>query len=121
MCSSSPVVPFVFWRGTFGEDERTPRLRIGTVAPLSAGPRGFRAWLRDLPGVVRAFAIALLALAMARPVSASRPDTESESGIDIVVVLDLSGSMRAVFDAPAGAPRSAPSASAPRVSTPPKR
>jgi Ca-activated chloride channel family protein len=101
-------VPFVFWRGTYGEDERTPRLRMGTLAPLSAGPRGRRAWLRDLPGVVRAFAIALLALAMARPVSASRPDTESESGIDIILVLDLSGSMRAVFDAPEGAPHVGP-------------
>ncbi|HKQ70150.1 MAG TPA: VWA domain-containing protein [Polyangiaceae bacterium] len=98
------LVPFVYWRGTYGEDERTPRLRMGTVAPLLAGPRGVRAWLRDLPGVVRAFAIALMALAMARPVSTTRPDVENESGIDIVLVLDLSGSMRAVFDAPPGAP-----------------
>src|SRR4051794_13100360 len=102
------VVPVIFWRGTYGEDERTPRLRMGTVAPISAGPRGFRAWLLDLPGVVRGFAIALLALAMARPVSTSRPDTESESGIDIILVLDLSGSMRAVFDAPSGAPHIGP-------------
>jgi Ca-activated chloride channel family protein len=58
--------------------------------------------------VVRAVAIALLALAMARPVSTSRPDTENESGIDIVLVLDLSGSMRAVFDAPPGAQRLGP-------------
>jgi Ca-activated chloride channel family protein len=99
------LVPVVFWRGTYGEDERTPRLRVGTVAPLTSGPKGLRARLRDLPGVVRAFAIGLLALAMARPVSTSHPDTESESGIDIVLVLDLSGSMRAVFDAPEGAPR----------------
>src|SRR5882724_3103727 len=101
-------VPFVFWRGTYGEDERTARLRLGTVVPLSTGPRGVRSWLRDLPGVVRAIAIALLALAMARPVSATRPDTESESGIDIIVVLDLSGSMRAVFDAPPGSPHLGP-------------
>ncbi len=102
------LVPLVFWRGTYGEDERTPRLRLGTVAPLAIGPRGVRSWLRDLPGVVRALAIALLALAMARPVSATRPDTENESGIDIILVLDLSGSMRAVFDAPAGSPRLGP-------------
>jgi len=38
------VVPLVFWRGTYGEDERTPRLRMGTVAPISAGPRGLRGW-----------------------------------------------------------------------------
>jgi Ca-activated chloride channel family protein len=102
------VVPLAFWRGTYGEDDRTPRLRMGTVAPFSAGPRGLRAWLRDLPGVVRAFAIALLALAMARPVSASRPDNESESGIDIVMVLDLSGSMRAVFDSQSATPHLGP-------------
>jgi Ca-activated chloride channel family protein len=49
--------------------------------------------------VIRAIAIGMLCLAMARPVSTSSPDTSSESGIDIVLVLDLSGSMRAVFDA----------------------
>jgi Ca-activated chloride channel family protein len=102
------TVPFVLYRGTYGEDERTPRLRVGTVAPYGTGPRGLRSWLRDLPGVVRTVSVALLALAMARPVSASRPDTESESGIDIVLVLDLSGSMRAVFDAPSGVAPSAP-------------
>ncbi len=96
------VVPWVLWRGTFGEDARTPRLRVGTVAPLLAGPRGVRAHLRDLPGVVRAIAVALLALAMARPVATANPDHGSESGIDIVLVLDLSLSMRAVFDATPG-------------------
>jgi Ca-activated chloride channel family protein len=102
------AAPLVLWRNTYGDDERSPRMRMGTVAALASGPIGIRAWLRDLPGVVRAVAVALLALALARPVSASRPDTESESGIDIVVVLDLSGSMRAVFDAPAGGFRAPP-------------
>ena len=93
------VVPVVLWRGTSGEDVRTPRLRIGTVAPLVLGPRGCRAWLRDLPGVVRAVALALLVLAMARPGLVLRDQSTDEKGIDIVVVLDLSGSMRAVLDA----------------------
>lgn len=94
------VVPFVFHRGTYGQDPRTPRLRVGTISPLQTGPRGLRAWLRDLPGVVRAVALGMLVLAMARPVSTVQPSSTSESGIDIVLVLDLSGSMRAVFDAP---------------------
>jgi Ca-activated chloride channel family protein len=43
---------------------------------------------------------------MARPVSLLRPSETSESGIDIVLVLDLSGSMKAVMDGqPAGAAR----------------
>jgi len=96
------IVPAVLWRGTLGEDARTPRLRIGTVLPLAAGPKGARAWLRDLPGVLRASAIAFAAVALAGPLSYSRPDASDEKGIDIVVVLDLSGSMKAVMDAPAG-------------------
>ncbi|HQP34536.1 MAG TPA: VWA domain-containing protein [Polyangiaceae bacterium] len=96
------VVPVVLWRGTVGEDSRTPRLRVGTVLPLAAGPKGVRAWLRDLPGAMRAAAIGFAAVALAGPMSYSRPDTSDEKGIDIVVVLDLSGSMKAVMDAPVG-------------------
>ncbi len=95
------LVPVVLWRGTIGEDARMPRLRIGTLQPLAAGPRGPRAWFRDLPGVLRALAVGMIALSLARPISLARPDSADELGIDIVLVLDLSGSMRAVMDAPA--------------------
>jgi Ca-activated chloride channel homolog len=93
------AVPFVWYWGTFGQDRRRPRLRIGTVAPLRTGPRGVRAHLRDLPGVLRAVALTLLILAMGRPVSILSDQKSDDKGIDIVIVLDLSGSMRAVLDA----------------------
>lgn len=96
------LVPVVLWRGTFGEDARTPRLRMGTLVPIVAGPLGVRAWLRDLPGVFRAVAVGLIAIALAQPISLMRPESTDELGIDIVLVLDLSGSMRAVMDAPTG-------------------
>lgn len=92
------LVPIVFWRATFGEDRRTPRLLLGTLLPLKSGPVGFRVWLRDVPGVLRAVALGLLVLSMARPVNTLRPDTTSEEGIDLVIVLDLSASMQAVID-----------------------
>lgn len=95
------VIPLVFWAGTFGQDARKPRLRIGMVAPLLAGPRGLRAHLRDLPGVLRAVALLLLIIAMARPVSVLRDQTGDQKGIDIVLTLDLSGSMRAVLESDA--------------------
>ena len=94
------LVPVVLWRGTQGEDARVPRLRVGTVRAIAVGPRGMRAWLRDLPGVVRATAVAMIALALAQPISLMRPETTDELGIDIVLVLDMSGSMRAIMDAP---------------------
>jgi Ca-activated chloride channel homolog len=92
------LLPFVFWRGTFGEDRRTPRLLLGTLSPLRVGPAGFRVWLRDVPGILRAVALGLLVVALARPVNSLRPQTTDEEGIDIVLVLDLSGSMQAVME-----------------------
>jgi Ca-activated chloride channel homolog len=96
------LCPVVWWWGTFGQDRRRPRMRIGTVMPLLAGPRGARTWLRDVPGVLRAVALGFLVLAMARPVSVLRDQRADDKGIDIVLVMDLSGSMRAVFAADVG-------------------
>jgi Ca-activated chloride channel family protein len=92
------IVPLVFFRATFGQDARVPRLRLGTLAPVAAGPAGFRVWLRDVPGVFRAVALGFLVTAAARPVSTIQPDTSEEEGIDVVLVLDLSGSMEAVIE-----------------------
>lgn len=103
-------LPFIWYWGTFAQDRRRPRLRMGTIAPLVSGPKGLRAHLRDLPGVVRTVALAFLIVAMARPVSVLSDQSSDDKGIDIVLVLDLSGSMRAVLDAdpkdlPGGAPQ----------------
>jgi Ca-activated chloride channel family protein len=95
------AVPVVWIWGIFAQDARRPRLRLGTISPLKAGPRGLRSRLRDLPGVVRAVAIAFLVLAMVRPVSTLRDQRSDDKGIDIVLAMDLSGSMRALLDAPA--------------------
>ena len=95
------VVPVVWWWGIFGQDRRTPRLRIGSVAPFLTGPRGLRSHLRDLPGVLRAAALTFLVVALARPVSVLHDQSRDEKGIDIMLVMDLSGSMRAVLDSDA--------------------
>jgi len=47
--------------------------------------------------VLRAVGFALCVLALARPVNTLRPQAADEEGIDIVVVLDLSGSMNAAM------------------------
>ncbi len=99
------VCPLVLWRMTLAADTRTPRLRLGTVAPLLTGPRGFRTKLRDMPGMVRAAALGLAILALGRPQNVLRGENADERGIDIVLVLDLSGSMRALMDADAASAR----------------
>jgi Ca-activated chloride channel family protein len=54
---------------------------------------GLMARLRDLPVALRVFALALLGLALARPQTSTREDNLELEGIDIVVTLDMSGSM----------------------------
>jgi len=58
-----------------------------------------RTRLRDVPGMLRGAALVLGVLALARPQNVLRGEDADEKGIDIVIVLDLSGSMRALMDA----------------------
>jgi Ca-activated chloride channel family protein len=97
------AVPWLVWRMTLGADARVPRLGLPTIAPLTLGPRGWRVPLRDAPGVLRGAALVLALAALARPQSVLRGESLEEKGIDIVLVLDLSGSMSAVMDAPTDA------------------
>ncbi len=104
------LVPLVVYRATLGQDARTPRLRLSTIMPLVSGPRGFRSRLRDLPGVLRGAALVLGIAALARPENVLRGEDAEERGIDIVITLDLSGSMKALMETlppppPAGVPQ----------------
>ena len=92
---------------TLGADGRIPKLRISTIAALTTGPRGMRTYLRDAPAVLRCAALVFAFAALARPENLLRDELSSERGIDIVVVLDLSGSMRAIMDSPTNEPPSA--------------
>lgn len=96
-------VPYVVWRMTLGADARVPRLGLPTIAPLVLGPKGWRTPFRDVPGILRGAALVMAVLALGRPQNVLRGETEEEKGIDIVLVLDLSGSMAAVMDAPTDA------------------
>jgi len=113
------VAGVVVWRMTIAADARTPRLRISTVTPLATGPRGFRTRLRDMPGMLRGAALVLAILALGRPQNVLRGESGDERGIDIVLVLDLSGSMRALMDADSGParPQGAPAQRLTRLDT----
>jgi len=92
------IVPLVLIASTFGEDWFRPQVQLGTTAPLSRGPRGVRAYLRDVPGILRAAALVFLIGAMCKPITVKRDERSEDKGIDIVLVMDLSGSMRAILD-----------------------
>lgn len=89
------AVPVVLLFGTFGDENRVPRLLVGSAIVARRAAVGLRARLRDVPGVLRAAAVALIVLALARPQSIAAAETDERRGIDVMMVLDLSLSMRA--------------------------
>lgn len=70
-------------------------LRISTVEGFRKAPRTPRYWLRHLPFVLRCAAVAMLVVALARPRSSELNSTTTVEGIDIVLAIDVSGSMLA--------------------------
>jgi Ca-activated chloride channel homolog len=69
--------------------------RHPTLAPLDALPRGWRVRLRAVPMALRLLGLAALIVALARPQTSARGERVFREGIDITVVLDISGSMLA--------------------------
>jgi Ca-activated chloride channel family protein len=70
-------------------------VRFSSIGPLMEGPRSVRERLRQAPLALRLTGIALLIVALARPQSVSSRENISTEGIDIVLILDISGSMLA--------------------------
>lgn len=70
-------------------------MRISTVDGVRRVPRSIKYYLRHLPIVLRSLAVVLIAVALARPQSAQHNSNSTTEGIDIVMSLDLSGSMLA--------------------------
>ncbi len=67
------------------------------VSTLQRGhvPRTLRYYLRDLPIVLRVLAVVACIVALARPVDEHSSSESSTEGIDIVLAMDISGSMLA--------------------------
>lgn len=69
-------------------------MRVSTLGGESM-PRTLRYWLRHLPILLRLAALAALIVALARPVEVHSSSESSTEGIDIVLAMDISGSMLA--------------------------
>lgn len=73
-----------------------PSLRYSDIRLMEGLPINWRVRLRALPDVLRLVAWALLVIALARPQSGSARELLRGQGVDIVLVLDISGSMAAL-------------------------
>ncbi|MBQ2239386.1 MAG: VWA domain-containing protein [Alistipes sp.] len=73
---------------------RKASLTVSTIGGKRA-PRPLRYWLRPLPIVLRVGAMAMLIVALARPVNITNEHETTTDGIDIALAMDISGSMLA--------------------------
>lgn len=68
---------------------------VSTIDGAKDAPRTLRYWLRPLPTLLRLAALAALIVALARPRDVHHNVESSTEGIDIVLAIDISGSMLA--------------------------
>lgn len=85
------VLGLAIWLGI--RRSRPAFLVHSRASELGAQRKGPMARLRELPTALRLFTLLLVGLALARPQTSSREDNLELEGIDIVVTLDMSGSM----------------------------
>ena len=85
------LVAWYIWRYT----RRYPGIKFSGLKPFENIPRSSKTWLVHSLFVLRVLAITLIIIALARPQSVSTRQNVEIEGIDIVMALDVSGSMLA--------------------------
>jgi Ca-activated chloride channel homolog len=88
------LLPFILWY-IFRNNTLQADLQISSLTPLKPVPGTPRVILRHLPFVLRMTALVFIIIILARPQSTDRQEKTTTEGIDIVLALDISGSMLA--------------------------
>ena len=88
------LIPVGFWYWwKMGHAEAS--VQISTVNKLKSLPKTKRLKFRHLPFLLRMLALTCLIIAIARPQGSSSWKTETTEGIDIMMAMDISGTMQA--------------------------
>lgn len=87
-----PALVYIFWRR---RKTMVTELQFSSLQPFATTPKSLRERLRHSPVGLRLMGLACLIIALARPQSISSRQNISTEGIDIVLLLDVSGSMLA--------------------------
>jgi len=86
------MAAWYLWRGRKG----TAPLQLSGFENLDDKMSSIRVWLRHLLAVLRMAVVALIVIVLARPQSSNQWEQITTEGIDIVMCMDISGSMRAM-------------------------
>lgn len=87
-----PGAAYWYWKK---KDITTPNVMYSSFHLFGAVPKSLKEKLVHLPAILRLLALALLIVAFARPQTFSSGENIYTEGIDIAMVLDISGSMLA--------------------------
>ncbi len=87
------IVPLMLvWYWITGR-KKQPSIKYSSLKIFKSLPSSWKEKLKHVPAVLRALAVGLLIVALARPQSYSSGQNITTEGIDIVMALDISGSM----------------------------
>ncbi len=89
------VIPLLIWLERRLLARKAPALQFSNLALVRTAHPTWRVRMRRLPTALRMLVIALCIIAMARPQERNVVVERSAAGIDIMLVLDISTSMRA--------------------------
>ncbi|MFO7658436.1 MAG: VWA domain-containing protein [Bacteroidales bacterium] len=88
------LIPVIVWY-IYRQRSMQAAIHVSTTEPLMDVPKTARIYLRHLPAILRILVFMLLTIVLARPQSTNRWENTVTEGIDIVLSLDISGSMLA--------------------------
>jgi len=86
-----PVIGWYIWQ----LHDQDASIKVSSTATLARQNKSARIYLLHVPFVLRVAAIVCLSIALARPQLSNRWSSESTEGIDIMMALDISGTMMA--------------------------
>lgn len=88
---AAPMTAYYVWRTLRGG----AAIRISSVGGVVRAPKTLRYWLRHVPFILRMAAFLAAVVALARPQDVERLTHTNTEGIDIMLSIDVSGSMLA--------------------------
>lgn len=89
------LIPFMIWWQLKSKKHDHPALRLTTIAGIAKTKPTWRVRFRPVLFILRIVCVAALAVALARPQSSNVTESIDSEGIDIVLSVDVSGSMLA--------------------------
>jgi len=89
------IIPLMIAWYWFKNHRAKAEIKLSTTLPFAAAKKSYKQYLYHLLFVIRIAAVTALVIALARPQSTSSSQDVSIEGIDIVIALDISGSMLA--------------------------